>query len=81
MSDHRSPSTSLSPDSPFTLPGFFDTLANGELLAGVCECDQVLIPPRPACYACGSRAVSIEEQPRRGEIVSYTEVRTAPPAA
>lgn len=80
MSDHRSPSTSLSPESPFTLPGFFDALANGELLAGVCECGQVLIPPRPACYACGSRAVSVEEQPHRGEVVSYTEVRTAPPA-
>lgn len=80
MSDKRSPSTSLSPDSPFTLPGFFDALSDGELLAGVCECGQVLVPPRPACYACGSRAVSIEEQPREGEVVSYTEVRTAPPA-
>lgn len=80
MSDYRSPSTSLSSDSPFTLPGFFDALADDELLAGVCECGQVLIPPRPACYACGSRAVSIEEQPRKGEVISYTEVRTAPPA-
>ena len=80
MSGNRSHSTSLSQESPFTLPGFFDALSDGELLAGVCECGQVLLPPRPACYACGSRAVSIEEQPRKGDVISYTEVRTAPPA-
>lgn len=40
----------------------------------------MLLPPRPACYACGSRAVSIEEQPRKGDVISYTEVRRAPPA-
>ena len=79
MNDNRS-STTLSPDSPFTLPGFFDALSDGELLAGVCECGQVLVPPRPACYACGSREIAIEEQPRKGEVISYTEVRTAPPA-
>jgi len=68
-------------DSPYTLPGFFDALADGRLLGGVCaECGTVLLPPRPACYECGSRAVDIEEQPRTGEVVTWTEVRRAPPA-
>ena len=68
-------------DSPFTLPGFFSALADGRLLGAVCdECDTVLLPPRPACYACGSREVYVEEQPRSGEVVSYTAVHTPPPA-
>jgi uncharacterized OB-fold protein len=78
--------TALSPDditadSPFTLPGFFDALEEDQLLGGICEnCDTVLIPPRLACYACGSRTIRIEEQPHDGTVVTYTEVRTPPPA-
>ena len=68
-------------ESPFTLPGFFSALADGRLLGARCtNCDTRLIPPRPACYACGSREVGIEEQPRDGQVVSYTEVRTPAPA-
>lgn len=68
-------------DSPFTLPGFFSALADGRLLGAACEdCETVLLPPRPACYACGSRDVYVEEQPRTGEVVSYTAVHTPPPA-
>lgn len=69
----------LTPDSPFTLPGFFDALADGRLLAARCtDCGTTLLPPRPACYECGSRAVGIEEQPRTGEVVTYTEVHRPP---
>jgi len=72
---------SLDANSPLTLPGFFNALADGDLLGGVCaDCEQVLLPPRPACYACGSRDVEIVEQPTHGEIHSYTEVHTPPPA-
>lgn len=67
--------------SPFTLPGFFDALADDRLLAGVCtDCGTHLLPPRPACYDCGSRAVTIDEQPRTGSIVSYTAVHRPPSA-
>ena len=67
-------------DSPFTLPGFFAALADGDLFAAVCEdCGKRLIPPRPACYACGGRNLHVESQPKTGTIVSYTEVRTPPP--
>lgn len=73
--------TDITAESPFTLPGFFDALGEERLLGGICEdCGTVLIPPRPACYACGSRSVRIEEQPRTGDIITYTEVRTPPPA-
>ena len=76
----RSPEE-LTADSPFTLPGFFDALDEGRLLAAVCtDCGTRLVPPRPACYDCGSRDLRIEPQPKTGEVVSYTEVRTAPPA-
>jgi len=69
----------LTSDSPFTLPGFFDALAEGRLLAARCTaCDTHLIPPRPACYGCGSRAVRIEEQPQTGEVASYTAVHRPP---
>jgi uncharacterized OB-fold protein len=72
---------SLDATDPRTLPGFFDALADGELLGGVCaDCGQVLLPPRPACYACGSRAVDVEPQSPEGQIFSYTEVYTPPPA-
>lgn len=71
---------SLSVEDPRTLPGFFDALAEGQLLGGVCACGETLIPPRPACYACGSRDVVVERLSREGEVVSYTEVRTPPPA-
>ena len=73
----------VTPDNPFTLPGFFAAMAEGDLLAARCtDCDERLVPPRPACYACGSRDLELEEQPDRGRIVSYTEVRKpAPPFA
>lgn len=71
----------ITADSPFTLPGFFAALADDQLLAGRCgECETQFIPPRPACYACGSREVRLEEQPRSGEIVSYTAVHRPPSA-
>jgi uncharacterized OB-fold protein len=84
MADHDTPTGPLAPeditaDSPFTLPGFFEALGEGRLLAGRCaDCGTHLLPPRPACYECGSRAVSIEEQPRTGEVVSYTAVHRPP---
>jgi uncharacterized OB-fold protein len=86
MTDGSYPEGPLGPDeitaeSPFTLPGFFDALADGDLLAAEChECDAVLVPPRPACHDCGSRRVSIAEQPRTGTVYSYTEVRRPPTA-
>lgn len=71
----------LDADNPLTLPGFFDALDGGELLGGVCrDCGQVLLPPRPACYACGSRSIDVEPQARTGEIFTYTSVHTPPPA-
>lgn len=71
----------LTADDPLTLPGFFGALADGDLLGGVCaDCGEVLLPPRPACYACGSRAVDVEPQPRRGRVYTYTAVHAAPPA-
>lgn len=70
----------LSADDPRTLPGFFDALAEGRFLGGACECGETLVPPRPACYACGSRNIAIEELSREGRVISYTEVRTPPPA-
>ena len=76
----RSPED-LTADSPFTLPGFFAALDEGRLLAAVCEeCGTRLVPPRPACYDCGTRDLRIEPQPETGTVVSYTEVRTPPPA-
>jgi hypothetical protein len=85
MSDGERPepatAAELTSDNPLTLPGFFDALSDGRLLGGECaDCGQVLLPPRPACYACGSRAVEVVEQPRTGTVYSYTQVNTAPPA-
>jgi hypothetical protein len=71
----------ITAESPFTLPGFFDALSEGRLLAAVCrDCDAVLVPPRPACHDCGSRRVGIAEQPKTGEVYSYTEVARPPTA-
>ena len=71
----------ITADSPFTLPGFFDALAEGQLVAARCtECETRMVPPRPACYSCGSRAVTLSEQPRTGEVISYTSV-IRPPSA
>jgi uncharacterized OB-fold protein len=71
----------ITADSPFTLPGFFDALADDRLVAARCtECETHMLPPRPACYGCGSRAVTIAEQPRTGDVVSYTSV-VRPPSA
>jgi uncharacterized OB-fold protein len=87
MTDHDYSTTApltrdeITSDSPFTLPGFFAALADGDLLAAVCEdCGKRLIPPRPACYACGGRQLHVEPQPQTGTVVSCTEVRTPPPA-
>lgn len=69
----------FSETSPFTLPGFFQALKNEILYAAVCdECNTRLLPPRPACYGCGSRSLSLEEQPTTGVIVSYTAVHRPP---
>ncbi len=69
----------ISPESPFTLPGFFTALANDRVLGVQCpDCGEAMIPPRPACYACGSRNVRVNEQPREGMIVSYTTVHRPP---
>ena len=71
----------ITADSPFTLPGFFDALADGQLLAADChDCGSQLIPPRPACHECGGRRLSIAEQPKSGTVYSYTEV-VRPPTA
>ena len=87
MTDHTDTPTAplarddVTADSPFTLPGFFAALNDGDLLAAVCEdCGKRLIPPRPACYACGGRNLRAEPQPNTGAVVSYTEVRTPPSA-
>ncbi|AZH26931.1 Zn-ribbon domain-containing OB-fold protein [Haloplanus aerogenes] len=87
MTDHDHSTTAplapdeVTPDSPFTLPGFFSALDSGDLLAAVCEdCGKRLVPPRPACYACGGRNLHVESQPKTGTVVSYTEVRTPPSA-
>lgn len=69
----------LDASSPFTLPGFFESLGDDVLYAAVCEeCETRLIPPRPACYACGSRSLELEEQSHSGTIVSYTSVNRPP---
>jgi uncharacterized OB-fold protein len=71
----------LTAESPLTLPGFFAALSDGRLLGGRCdECEQAFVPPRPACYACGSREIAVEEQPREGTIVADTEVARPAPA-
>jgi uncharacterized OB-fold protein len=76
MTDHT-----LDATDPRTLPGFFDALADGQLLGGVCaDCGHVLLPPRPTCYACGSRTVDVEPQSPEGHVFSYTAVHTPPPA-
>lgn len=65
--------TDVTAGNPITIPGFFDALTEGRLLGVRCErCGEVMIPPRPACYACGSRSVVITDQPFEGTIVSYT---------
>jgi hypothetical protein len=69
----------ITADSPYTLPGFFDALADGDLLAAECrDCDAVLLPPRPACHDCGGRRVRIAEQPTTGTVYSYTEIARPP---
>ena len=85
MTDTDSPTTGplapedITADSPFTLPGFFNALAEGRVVAARCtECETRMVPPRPACYGCGSRAVTLSEQPRTGEVISYTSVMRAP---
>lgn len=77
--DHYRTRQEFSETSPFTLPGFFHALKNETLYAAVCdECTTRLLPPRPACYGCGSRSLSLEEQPTTGVIVSYTAVHRPP---
>ena len=71
----------ITADSAFTLPGFFDALAAGRVLAARCtDCETQMLPPRPACYGCGSRAVTLTAQPRTGEVISYTSVNRPPSA-
>lgn len=71
----------ITPESPFTLPGFFEGLADDRLLAAECrDCEAVLVPPRPACYECGSRHVDVVEQSKTGTVYSYTEVGRPPTA-
>ncbi len=56
----------LDATDPRTLPGFFDALADGELLGGVCaDCGQVLLPPRPACYAVAVALSTSNRSPAR----------------
>lgn len=70
----------LTAESPFTLPGFFAALHEGRLIAGRCRgCGQGLLPPRPACYDCGSREIELEQQPETGTVYTYTEVRHPSP--
>lgn len=77
--DSTESSFPLDASSPFTLPGFFESLGNDVLYAAVCEeCETRLIPPRPACYACGSHSLQLEEQSHSGTIVSYTSANRPP---
>jgi uncharacterized OB-fold protein len=70
----RSPDA-VTAESPYTMPGFFTALTEGRLLGARClDCETRLVPPRPACYSCGSRDLDIEPQPKDGTVYSYTEV-------
>ncbi|MFB6169638.1 MAG: Zn-ribbon domain-containing OB-fold protein [Haloarculaceae archaeon] len=81
MTEQLDSKADVTADSAFTLPGFFDALADGRLMGADCQnCEQVMVPPRAFCYACGSGNVVADDQPTTGEVVTYTEVRTPPPA-
>lgn len=71
----------INADSPLTVPGFFKALSAGQLVGGRCTtCETVLLPPRPVCFECGGREITIEEQPKTGTIVSHTMIHKAAPA-
>lgn len=79
--DERLSKEEVTADSPYTIPGFFDALADGTLYGIRCRsCEEQLVPPRPACYACGSTDVDLAEQPMSGTVYTYTAVH-APAAA
>lgn len=81
MTEQLDSKADVTAESAFTLPGFFDALAEGRLMGADCQdCEQVMVPPRAFCYACGGRNVAAVDQPTAGEVLSYTEVRTPPPA-
>ena len=42
------------------------------------ECGQLLVPPKPMCPNCFSKALSWKELPTRGELLTYTVIHVAP---
>ena len=52
---------------------------DGKLMGAKCEeCGQLLVPPKPMCTNCFSKALSWKELPTRGELLTYTVIHVAP---
>lgn len=80
MADGGSTRGELSLDHSLTSAGFFEAFSEDRLVGGRCQdCDAVLLPPRPICNECGGSDVVAEDLPKKGTIVSHTNIhKTAP---
>ena len=64
---------------PFSIESFYKFVEKGKLMGAQCDkCGQLLVPPRPMCPNCLSKALSWKELPKRGELLTYTIIHVAP---
>jgi uncharacterized OB-fold protein len=73
------PTPTTVPVEPFTIEQFYKFMAQGKLMAGICQkCKKVHLPPRPYCDNCGSQQFSWVNISGKGKLVTYTVINVAP---
>jgi len=63
------------PNQQLTIDQFYEQARAGRLLGLRCDSGHVTVPPRRSCRVCQSLNVQVIELSKKGQIVSFTEVR------
>ena len=69
----------MSKNMPFTVSSFYALLEQKQLMAvKCCECNAVILPPKPMCTNCLSTNLKWVKLPETGKLISYTIIHVAP---
>lgn len=64
---------------PFTIESFYKFVKEKKLMGAQCnKCGNLILPPRPMCPKCFSKALTWKESPKQGKLLTYTVIHVSP---
>ncbi len=64
---------------PFTIESFYKFIAEKRLMGAKCKrCGKLLVPPRPMCTDCYSKALEWIQLNGEGKLLTYTVIHVSP---